>query len=108
MSAPPPPPGMIPPGPVLKSKPLNLSSKPLKSFNWTKLPPLKIKDTVWSSIDDEEIHTALKGNTYNEFEDLFASREVKETPISPLDSLGILNFSIFNLLTFQHPKKSHF
>jgi hypothetical protein len=80
MGGPPPPPfgGFAPHGPPQpKAKPLNLSSKPLKSFNWQKLPAAKIKDTVWSSIDDEEIHKSLKGKVYSEFENLFAAKEIK-------------------------------
>ncbi|EGF79568.1 hypothetical protein BATDEDRAFT_89642 [Batrachochytrium dendrobatidis JAM81] len=85
---PPPPPGMggppPPPGfgayaaPVAaKTKPTNLSSKPLKSFNWTKLAPMKVKETIWANIDDEEVHKQLRGDAYREFEDMFAAREVK-------------------------------
>jgi dishevelled associated activator of morphogenesis len=59
------------------AKATNLSSKPLKSFNWVKLAPIKIKDTVWEKIDDNEIHKKLKkSSVYMEFEDLFAAKEV--------------------------------
>ncbi|KAI8999424.1 formin homology 2 domain-containing protein [Gaertneriomyces semiglobifer] len=84
---PPPPPGMggpPPPGGAFINrgpppKPLNLSSKPLKSFNWTKLPPQKATETIWKSIDDAPLHNILKQNEiYNEFEDLFAAKEVSK------------------------------
>ncbi|KAH6581690.1 hypothetical protein BASA60_002277 [Batrachochytrium salamandrivorans] len=60
-----------------KAKATNLSSKPLKSFNWTKLPPMKVKETIWANIDDEEIHKRLRGDVYSTFEDMFAAREIK-------------------------------
>jgi hypothetical protein len=66
---------IVPAGP--KPKPLNLSSKPLKSFNWTKLPPAKVKDTIWSALDDEDVHKVMKGSGYDEIEELFAAKEVK-------------------------------
>ena len=56
--------------------PLNLSSKPLKGFNWTKIPVNKAKDTIWSNIDDADIHKKLKSKVYHEFEDLFAAKEI--------------------------------
>ncbi|KAI8898114.1 hypothetical protein BC833DRAFT_649016 [Globomyces pollinis-pini] len=92
---PPPPPGMGPPpppfpggppapaawapvaAPVAQSKPLNLSSKPLKSFNWVKLPPMKVKETIWADLDDADVHKKLKGTAYKAFEDLFAAKETK-------------------------------
>jgi Formin Homology 2 Domain len=60
------------------AKPTNLSSKPLKSFNWQKIPPTKTKDTIWEELDDSEIHKKLKKTTaYNDFEELFAAKETK-------------------------------
>ncbi|KAJ3112593.1 hypothetical protein HK098_008011, partial [Nowakowskiella sp. JEL0407] len=91
MGGPPPPPGFggppAPPGfggfapyapavPQPPAKKTNLSTKPLKSLNWTKLPPLKIKDTIWKDLDDEPVHSKLK-EEYNTFEDLFAAKETK-------------------------------
>jgi dishevelled associated activator of morphogenesis len=58
------------------AKPTNLSTKPLKSFNWTKIPPQKAKETVFATLDDSDVHKALK-DTYKEFEDLFAAKEMK-------------------------------
>ncbi|KND03814.1 uncharacterized protein SPPG_01270 [Spizellomyces punctatus DAOM BR117] len=78
---PPPPPGgafgfaPVPTGPP--AKPTNLSSKPLKSFNWTKMPNTKVKETVWSDLDDAGVHKKLKDDVYKEFEDLFAAKESK-------------------------------
>nr|KAJ3420068.1 hypothetical protein HK105_006158 [Polyrhizophydium stewartii] len=62
-----------------RGKQTNLSSKPLKSFNWTKIPPAKVKETIWANIDDDEIHKKLRGDVYKEFEDMFAARETKAT-----------------------------
>lgn len=66
---------MAPAGP--RPKAVNLSSKPLKSFNWTKLPPVKVKETIWSALDDEDVHKVMKGAGYDEIEELFAAREIK-------------------------------
>ncbi|KAJ3232490.1 Disheveled-associated activator of morphogenesis 1 [Chytriomyces hyalinus] len=77
---PPPPPGMASPSFAMQlppPKPTNLSSKPLKALNWTKIPPIKIKETIFASLDDTKVHDQLR-DTYSEFEDLFAARELKE------------------------------
>ena len=55
----------------------NLSSKPLKSFNWTKLPPNKVNETIWINLDDGPIHTQMNPE-YPEFENLFAAKEIKK------------------------------
>jgi dishevelled associated activator of morphogenesis len=65
----------VPTGPPPKAT--NLSSKPLKAFNWTKIPPAKVKDTVWENMNEEEIHKKLKTVAYSEFEELFAAKEAK-------------------------------
>lgn len=107
MGGPPPPPGFGPPPPGFgpppvmanqpKPKPTNLSSKPLKSFNWAKIAPLKVEETIWKGLDDEKIHKALKGEIYSEFEDLFAANETKQAEVSDLNkNLGI------NLLLNKH------
>ncbi|KAI9209295.1 formin family protein [Polychytrium aggregatum] len=79
----PPPPGFAAPAayrPAMpaasQGKKLNLSSKPLKSLNWTKLPPNKVQGTIWSALDDQVVHDTMK-DTYNEFEELFAAKEIK-------------------------------
>ena len=73
-------------------KPINLSSKPLKSFNWTKIPPIKIKDTVFATLDDADIHREL-ADTYNELEELFAAKEIKSDTIrGSNESLGLFDY----------------
>lgn len=81
---PPPPPGMFAPpapsGPLPKKQ--NLSSKPLKSFNWTKIAPNKVATTVWSKLDDAGVHVQMSGE-YHDFEALFAA---KETVVKVVDN----------------------
>lgn len=60
----------------------NLSTKPLKSFNWTKIPPNKINQTVWQKLDESVIHAQLLPE-YADFEALFAA---KETLVKILDT----------------------
>lgn len=67
-------------------KQINLASKPLKSFNWVKIPSTKVKDTIWSHINDDSVHNVLKGAGYEEFENLFAAKETKMEQLSPLDA----------------------
>lgn len=38
----------------------------MKQFDWTKINPNKLKDTVWVSLDDEKIHLDI-----GEFESIF-------------------------------------
>jgi hypothetical protein len=71
------------------AKRTNMSSKPLKSFNWQKMTPIAAKDTIWKGIDDEPVHKALK-DEYSFFEDLFAAKETKAREKAPsTDNLGI-------------------
>ncbi|KAJ3096868.1 hypothetical protein HDU97_005466 [Phlyctochytrium planicorne] len=107
---PPPPPGAPrPPGapgaPAFNAmpppKPTNLSSKPLKSFNWTKIAPIKAKETIFATIDDTDVHTTMK-DTYKDFEDLFAAREVKKEFKKDASSESLATKEI----TFLDPKRS--
>jgi len=91
----------VPAGPP--PKPLNLSSKPLKSFNWTKIAANQAKATVWNNLDDKEVHDKLQGKTYEEFEELFAAKETKakdEKPGASVDDLAAKK------VTFLDPKRS--
>ncbi|KAJ3270138.1 hypothetical protein HDV01_000523 [Terramyces sp. JEL0728] len=100
--------GFAPAAPAAPTKPLNLSSKPLKSFNWAKLAPLKVKDTVWQDIDDAEIHQKLKKGVYSDFEEMFAAKETKvaETPTEKVD-LGFYYLTIApKEITFLDGKRS--
>ncbi|KAI9033394.1 hypothetical protein DFJ74DRAFT_652315 [Hyaloraphidium curvatum] len=92
---PPPPPGMggpppppAPPGapgappapapgfvPLPPPKKAVLSSKPLKAFNWSKVGPGQVRETVWKNIDDAEIHSQLDKEWNEQFEDLFSAKE---------------------------------
>eukprot|EP00835_Amoeboradix_gromovi_P003388 NODE_222_length_13951_cov_0.396982.p1 type:complete len:1016 gc:universal NODE_222_length_13951_cov_0.396982:1079-4126(+) len=76
---PPPPPGAggppPPPGSMfgamfggLPQKKTNLSSRPMKPLQWTKLPNPRIKSTIWKDIDDEKVRPMLN---WVDFEDLF-------------------------------------
>ncbi|KAI8846857.1 hypothetical protein BC829DRAFT_445004 [Chytridium lagenaria] len=87
--------------PVLPAKATNLSSKPLKSFNWTKIAPQKAKETIFAALDDNEVHSALK-DTYRDFEDLFAAKEIKKdfTKTTSSESVGPKE------ITFLDPKRS--
>jgi dishevelled associated activator of morphogenesis len=85
-NGPPPPPfglrkqEFAPPVPQTQGPPTkatNLSSKPLKTFNWVKIAPTKVKDTLWENINEEDIHAKLKGEAYSQFEELFAAKETK-------------------------------
>lgn len=67
---PPPPPGMMkkPAGPNLKPKPTIKPSQKMKQFDWTKINPNKVENTVWLTLDDEKVKLNAK-----EFEDLFSA-----------------------------------
>ncbi|KAI9221344.1 formin homology 2 domain-containing protein [Blastocladiella britannica] len=79
---PPPPPGMGPPPPPgmprapvgLPAKKINMSSKPLRGLNWSKLGAPAVTKTIWKDIDDGEVHTRLDSAA---FEDLFAAAQAK-------------------------------
>ncbi|TPX33081.1 hypothetical protein SmJEL517_g03929 [Synchytrium microbalum] len=102
---PPPPPGFggpaapppVPTGPPPKK--LNLSTKPLKALNWTKIPPIKVADTIWAHIDDQEIHNKMK-DKYTELEDLFAAKETVNLKKGGEEAVGNKE------ITFLDPKRS--
>ena len=92
---PPPPPGMGPGGPPpppgsffgqifggLPQKKTNLSTKPMKPLQWTKLPNPKIKSTVWKDIDDEKVRPYLN---WTDFEDLFENQVKDKKKIQDVD-----------------------
>lgn len=72
--APPPPPAPGPPPPPYAPlaptiEPLKVEivkknvpqpSNPLKSFNWSKLPELKVTGTIWSELDDTKLYNAIE------------------------------------------------
>ncbi|KAI8815088.1 hypothetical protein BJ742DRAFT_782312 [Cladochytrium replicatum] len=105
---PPPPPGgrappfTVPPSPFANMPPpkkTNLSSKPLKSLNWTKLPQMKVSDTIWKDLDDTVIHNHMK-EEYSQFEDLFAAKETK------MKADAGSSESLVKEITFLDPKRS--
>ncbi|KAJ3028330.1 hypothetical protein HK097_005992, partial [Rhizophlyctis rosea] len=107
MGGPPPPPGGFAPPAFYAppQKPLNLSSKPLKSFNWTKIPPMKVKETVWGELDDAGVHEKLRSvGEYGEFEELFAAKEVRNLKDG---AMGASTESLASKeITFLDPKRS--
>lgn len=72
--APPPPPAPGPPPPPCAPlaptiEPLKVEivkknvpqpSNPLKSFNWSKLPEIKVTGTIWSELDDTKLYNAME------------------------------------------------
>ncbi|KCV71794.1 hypothetical protein H696_01212 [Fonticula alba] len=72
---PPPPPGMPGAGAAARSarpnKPAKLSQKPLKAFNWTKIPNHAIDKTLWSHLSDQGPLRVLRPQ-YDEMENLFS------------------------------------
>ena len=46
---------MAPPMLNLPKKNIPKPSNPLKSLNWSKLPDLKVKDTIWMGLDDSRV-----------------------------------------------------
>ncbi|KAL7752166.1 hypothetical protein RI367_002210 [Sorochytrium milnesiophthora] len=86
----------MPQGPPAKRT--NLSKKPLRGLNWTKIAPNKIGDTVWKSIDDEPIHQTMD---YTEFEDLFAATQALGKKEKVAESVENVSGSVNNLAKAQ-------
>ncbi|CAH0560759.1 unnamed protein product [Brassicogethes aeneus] len=63
---PPPPPcaPMAPPVQALKvesvKKNVPQPSNPLKSFNWSKIPDIKLNGTIWSELDDSKLYNTME------------------------------------------------
>ncbi|XP_041469305.1 disheveled-associated activator of morphogenesis 1-A-like isoform X2 [Lytechinus variegatus] len=77
---PPPPPGMPGPPPIggmslpAKKRDLPKPSNPLKSFNWSKLPDMKIQGTIWQDLDDLKV---IKVIDLREFDNTFSAYQKK-------------------------------
>ncbi|XP_066141423.1 disheveled-associated activator of morphogenesis 1 [Euwallacea fornicatus] len=73
LAPPPPPPGQLaPPLPLTglaPAEPLKVEvvkknvpqpSNPLKSFNWSKIPDIKLTGTIWSELDDTKLYNTME------------------------------------------------
>jgi len=89
------------------AKKTNLSSKPLKSLNWTKIPPYLISDTIWKDIDDTIILEELS-DELPKFEDIFSAfqRKKKQVEKSEEEDSQLVKTQTKKLVTFLDPKRS--
>lgn len=61
------------------------SVQPLKSFNWSKLPDNKVKDTIWTDIDEAKVYKALD---LDDFERNFSAYQRQEGSDSDIFNKG--------------------
>ncbi|XP_057315932.1 disheveled-associated activator of morphogenesis 1-like isoform X2 [Hydractinia symbiolongicarpus] len=73
--APPPPPMMGGMGNNKKKSKLPKPSQPLKSFNWAKLPDVKLKGTIWSDLDESTVIPYLE---FHDIDEKFSAYQKKE------------------------------
>ena len=100
-------PGMINRHVGILAKRTNLSSKPLKSLNWTKLPPYLIGETIWKDIDDTVVLEELT-DELPKFEDIFSAFQRKKKVIEKTEDqeLPLVRSQTKKLVTFLDPKRS--
>lgn len=55
----------------------------MKLFQWTKIPAKKVQETVWGSLEDEDIKF-----DYKEIENMFAAKVVQAKSASEPGSVG--------------------
>ncbi|XP_046383257.1 disheveled-associated activator of morphogenesis 1 [Ischnura elegans] len=58
-SAAPAPPAPAAPRIEVKKKNVPVPSNPLKSFNWSKLPDMKVTGTIWTELDDTKLYNVM-------------------------------------------------
>jgi len=88
------------------AKKTNLSSKPLKSLNWTKIPPYLISETIWKDIDDTMILEELS-DELPKFEDIFSAFQHKKKSASTNnEDSQLVKAPTKKLVTFLDPKRS--
>lgn len=63
----PPPPPCAPMAPAIEPHKIEMVKKnvpqpsnPLKSFNWSKIPDVKLNGTIWSELDDTKLYNAME------------------------------------------------
>ncbi|XP_066923009.1 disheveled-associated activator of morphogenesis 1-A-like isoform X2 [Clytia hemisphaerica] len=89
---PPPPPGMGLPGFNNKKKSkLPKPSQPLKSFNWTKIPDVKLKGTIFSDLDENQIIPLLDFKRIDKAFSAYQKKE-KDPEQDQEDGGSVLNF----------------
>ncbi|ORX99398.1 actin-binding FH2 [Neocallimastix californiae] len=99
-------PGMMNKHVGILAKKTNLSSKPLKSLNWTKIPPYLISETIWKDIDDTIVLEELS-DELPRFEDIFSAFQHKKKVVEQTDDQDSqLVKAKPKLVTFLDPKRS--
>ncbi|KAG8227858.1 hypothetical protein J437_LFUL006482, partial [Ladona fulva] len=58
-SAVPAPPAPTPPRLDIKKKNVPIPTNPLKSFNWSKLPDVKVTGTIWTELDETKLYNVM-------------------------------------------------
>lgn len=93
---PPPPPKLgvpgPPPPPKLDGPKKNIpqSAQPLKSFNWSKLPDMKVQGTVWSELDETKWYNSMDLESIDK---LFSAYQKNGVAVSSLKYLKIPKIS---------------
>lgn len=83
-----------PPPPKLDGPKKNIpqSAQPLKSFNWSKLPDLKVQGTVWSELDETKWYNSMDLDSIDKLFSAYQKNGV---------SVGSLKISLKIYLMFQ-------
>jgi hypothetical protein len=79
---------MAPPMPKVEVSKKNIpqSGQPLKSFNWAKLPELKIQNTVWSELDETKWYNSMDLESIDKLFSAYQNQKNERNGVSESES----------------------
>jgi len=69
----------------LPKKNIPQSAQPLKSFNWSKLPDLKVTNTIWSELDETKWYNSMDLESIDKMFSAYQKNEKNGMAVSLLD-----------------------
>jgi hypothetical protein len=80
------------------------SGQPLKSFNWAKLPELKIQNTVWSELDETKWYNSMDLESIDK---LFSAYQNQKNERNGVSESEINEHFLLLLLMQQRQQQQH-
>lgn len=73
----------------LPKKNIPQSAQPLKSFNWSKLPDMKVTNTIWSELDETKWYNSMDLESIDK---MFSAYQKNEKNGMAVSLLGIYSY----------------
>lgn len=81
---------------LLPKKNIPQSAQPLKSFNWSKLPDMKVANTIWSELDETKWYNSMDLESIDRMFSAYQKNE-KSLPVSKyqVQKIVLTKFNFF-------------